>query len=95
MKSARIRSFSRPYFPAFGLNTERYSVSVRIQYKYGKIRTRKTPNTNTFHAVRGWWSKEKALQIHYSFLENYGSRSPALLFPCVPNFITLFEKLKV
>ena len=27
MKSARIQSFSRPYFPAFGLNTKYLSVS--------------------------------------------------------------------
>ena len=40
-----------PYFPAFGLNTERYGVSLRIQYKCRKIRTRITPNTDTFHAV--------------------------------------------
>ena len=33
--------FSGPYFPAFGLNTERYS-------ECGKIRTRKTLNTDTF-----------------------------------------------
>ena len=36
VKSARIRSFSGPYFPAFGLNTEKYgdtfSPSTR---KYG------------------------------------------------------------
>ena len=50
-KSVRIRSFSGPYFPAFGLNTERYGVSVRIQSECGKIRTRKTPNTDTFYAV--------------------------------------------
>ena len=30
VKSVRIRSHSRPYFPAFGLNTERYGVSLRI-----------------------------------------------------------------
>ena len=42
VKSVRIQSFSGPYFPAFGLNTERYSVSLRIQSKRGKIRTRKT-----------------------------------------------------
>ena len=40
-----------PYFPAFGLNTERYSVSVRIPFKYGKMRTRITLNTDNFHAV--------------------------------------------
>ena len=29
-----------PYFPAFGLNTERYEVSLPIQSECGKIRTR-------------------------------------------------------
>ena len=48
VKSVRIRSFSGPYFPAFGLNTERYGVSLRIQSKCRKIRTRKTPNADTF-----------------------------------------------
>ena len=51
VKSVRIRSYSGPYFLAFGLNTERYSVSFRIQSKYGKIQTRITPNTDTFHVV--------------------------------------------
>ena len=36
-------------FPAFGLDTERYS--VRIQSKCSKMLTRKTVNTDTFHAV--------------------------------------------
>ena len=31
VKSVRIRSFSGPYFPAFGRNTERYSLSLHIQ----------------------------------------------------------------
>ena len=39
MKSVDIWSFSGPYFPAFGLNTERYSASVRIQSECGKIWT--------------------------------------------------------
>ena len=30
-----------PYFPAFGLNPERYFVSLRFQSECGKIRTRK------------------------------------------------------
>ena len=51
MKSVRIRSFSGPYFPAVELNTERYGVSLRIQSKCGKIRTRKISNTETFHSV--------------------------------------------
>ena len=46
--------YSGRYFPAFGLNTERYGVSLRIQFECGKIQTRKTPNTNTFQAVK--WS---------------------------------------
>ena len=45
IKSIRIRSFSGPYFTAFGLNTE------SIQSECGKIRIRKTPNTDTFYAV--------------------------------------------
>ena len=45
--------FSGPYFPAFGLNTERYEVSLRIQSACGKIRTRKTPYLDTFHTVSG------------------------------------------
>ena len=51
VKSARIRSYSGLHFPAFGLNTERYSVSLRSQSECGKMRTRITPKTETFHAV--------------------------------------------
>ena len=41
MKSVQIRGdISGPYFPAFGLNTERYEVSLSIQSECGKIRTR-------------------------------------------------------
>ena len=48
-ENVRIWSFSGPYFIfAFGLlNTERYSVSLRIQSKCGEKQTRKTPNTET------------------------------------------------
>ena len=34
--------------PLFGLNTERYGVPLRIQSECGKMRTRITPNTDTF-----------------------------------------------
>ena len=40
-KVSKYGVFSGRYFPAFGLNTERYSVSVRIQPECGKIQTRK------------------------------------------------------
>ena len=52
VESVRIRSFSGSYFPVFGLNTERYSVSPSIQSECGEIQTRKTLNTGTFCAVR-------------------------------------------
>ena len=51
IQNARMPNFSGPYFSAFGLNTERYGVFLHIQSKCGKIRTRKTPNTDTFHTV--------------------------------------------
>ena len=51
VKRVRIWSFSGTYFPVVGLNTERYSVYLRIQSKCGRIRTRKTPNTDIFNAV--------------------------------------------
>ena len=49
-ESVHIRSYSGPYFPGFGLNTERYSrispYSIRIRENTDRI----TPNTDTFHA---------------------------------------------
>ena len=50
VKGVSIRSYSGPHFPAFILNTEKYGVSLRIHSKYVKIRTRTTPNMDTFHA---------------------------------------------
>ena len=53
VKSVHVRSFSGSIFPAFGLNTERYSVSLRIQSECEKIRivTLTIPNIDTFDAV--------------------------------------------
>ena len=45
VKNVQIRSFSDPYFPAFGLNTEIYSVRMRENTDQKKIRF------CTFHAV--------------------------------------------
>ena len=50
-RSVGIWSYSGAYFLTFGLNPERYSVSLRIQAECGKMRTRITPNMDTFHAV--------------------------------------------
>ena len=41
-KCPNTEYFPGPYFPVFGLNTEIYGVNLRIQFKYGKKRTRKT-----------------------------------------------------
>ena len=65
VKSVRIRSFSGPYFPPFGLNTERYSVSFCIQSECGKIQIRKTPNTDTFRAVYN-------ILLNYSYVKPSG-----------------------
>ena len=45
--------FSGPYFPAFGVNMERYRVSLRIHSECGKIRTRK--NSVSGHFSRSDW----------------------------------------
>ena len=52
VKSVYIRSYSGPYFSAYGLNTEKYGALFRIQSECGKMRTRIPPNTDTFYAVK-------------------------------------------
>ena len=51
VKSVRIQIYSGLHFPAFWLNTKRYSVSLSIQSECGKMRITITPNTDFFHAV--------------------------------------------
>ena len=51
VKSVCIRSCSGPHFLAFGLNPERYGLSLHIQSECVKMRIRTTPNTDTFYAV--------------------------------------------
>ena len=48
VKSVCIQNYSGRYFPAIGLNTERYEVSLCIQPECGKILTRITPNMGHF-----------------------------------------------
>ena len=57
-KVSKYRIISGPYFPTFGLNTERYSVCLRIQSECGKIRTRNNSVFRQFSRSEG-----------YSFLE--------------------------
>ena len=48
-KVSKYGVFSGPYFPVFGLNKERYSVSLRIQSECGKKTDwKKTPNLTLF-----------------------------------------------
>ena len=51
VKSVRIWSISGLYFHSFALKTKGYGVSFSIQSKCGKIRTIKSPNTDTFQAL--------------------------------------------
>ena len=50
-KTSIFGIFPGAYCHASGLNTERYSASLQIHFECGKIRTRKTPNTDIFHIV--------------------------------------------
>ena len=54
-----IRGISGPYFPALGLNMEIYKINICIPSKCRKIQTRKTPNTDKFHAVMSYVSSHK------------------------------------
>ena len=49
VKTIFIWNYSGPHCSAFGLNTERYRLSLRIHSECEKIWTRITPSTNTFH----------------------------------------------
>ena len=60
VKNVRIWSYSGPYLPVFGLNTERCSISFGIQFECRKIWTKITPNTDTFYTV---YSQGKKLNI--------------------------------
>ena len=75
VKSVVIRSFSGPYLPAFGLNMVRYGVSVHIQAECWKIWTRKSPNTDSFHAVNFYLKKffynQLFCQNKFKFPTNY------------------------
>ena len=85
MKSVRIRSYSGPHFSAFGLNTERYCVSLHIQSKCGKMPTRKTPNTDLFYAV-----KANTITYRKSFLFPKEMEFNLFsAFPCLAVFIFL------
>ena len=84
VKSIRIRSYSGSFFPAFGLNKERY-VSLPIQSKYGKMWTRITPNTDTFYVVKG----HKVLPQFCHFMKSCMAR-----WYCF-SFMTIFAQIHI
>ena len=76
-KVSKYGVFSGPYFPLFGLNTERYGVNLHIQSECGKIRTRKNSVFGHFHAVymkvklyKIAWKLLKTLQTLLGYLKN-------------------------
>ena len=80
VKSVCIWSFSGPYFLAFGLNTERYFVSLRIQSECGKIRTKQTPNTDSFNVVlmEKFWKKALKNDKKQNLEKNYSEKKQEL-----------------
>ena len=96
VKRVRIHSYSGPYFLAYGLNTERYSLSLHIQSECGKIRTRIAPNTDTFYAVWGplenFLPSSTGLYIlncrHVIPVELYAVDTYFVVFSLWPNFHT-------
>ena len=59
---------SGPYFPAFGLNMERYEVSLGMQSKCGEIRTRN-------HSKFGHFSRSAVVEISFDKVVGHYSMS--------------------
>ena len=90
-KVSKYGVYSGPYFSLFGLNTEIYSVNLRIQSEYGKIRPEKTSYLDTFHTVdkKGCLYKKGV----YSFLEHVavkGNLPEKFLGEYLINLVTCF-----
>ena len=69
VKSVRIRIFSGPYFPAFGLNGEIRSISPHSAQMRESTDQKKTPYLDTFHAVESCLeftiNKDRIKSYHY------------------------------
>ena len=78
---SKYGDFSGPYFPAFGLNTERYGVSLPIQSECGKMWTRIIPNADTFHAMVRQLISLSELMVMFPFIVLQSSLSPTLCLP--------------
>ena len=62
MKSVRIQSFPGPYFPVFGLNIGRYSVSFRKQSECGENTDQN--NSDYGHFSRSEHNQENIIKIN-------------------------------
>ena len=75
VKSVRIRSFSGPYFLVFGLNMERYGVSLHIQTEGDKIRTIKLRIRTLFTQCTAVNHRKMSKKVHqkicYYFAQNF------------------------
>ena len=63
------------------LINKRYSVSLRIEFERGKIRIRKTPNKDTFHAVQ--MLRISRLTHQYLHIYQY-----MYIYTCSPKMLT-------
>ena len=59
---------SCPHFPAFGLNTERYEISLRIQSECGKKGLEITSYLDIFYA-KGWFRVNRICK--FTWLTDY------------------------
>ena len=66
VKSVNIRSYSGPYFPAFGLNTERYGILVLLS---PDARSKDQNNSEYGHFLRGACDAH-TLQSAFPYLEH-------------------------
>ena len=82
-KESKYGVISVTYFPVFGMNTERYFVSLRLSPNAGKYRPEITPYLGIFHAVHGsekihvlayftqWLLHDLSLLLSISLLTTY------------------------
>ena len=84
-KVSKYEVFSGPYFPAFGLNTERYLLSLRIQSECGKMRTRKN---SVFGNISHSITYHKTFPIIISFNSSSLLRFYSACEPCPRYIIT-------
>ena len=70
-KTVRIRSYSGPYFPAFGLNTERYFVSLRMWTFFTQCSCNAfifTPTELLRRVASNFWEQGRCVKIRLQIL---------------------------